>query len=139
MSPDAARVRVLVADDSHQIREALCQLIDDDDGLELVGQAVDATTAVELARTARPDVVVLDGRMPGGGGAAALGALSAEQPDVAVIVLSAYDDLQSRIDLAGADRFVSKGERVDLIALIREVVSGQRGGGRSGSAPVGPS
>ncbi len=118
-----ARWRVLVADDSQSVREALCQLIADDPDLELVGEAADAETAIDLARTIRPDVVVLDGRMPGGGGAAALAALGAELPEVRVVVLSAYDDAQSRIELAGADRFVSKGERVDLIDVIREVVS----------------
>lgn len=116
------RVRVLLADDDPHIREALSELINDEPGLELVGTAADAEEAVELFRVSLPDVVVLDNKMPAGGGAAALAGIKAIRPETHVVVLSAYDDDASRQTLSAAARYVVKGSAVDLLATIKELV-----------------
>lgn len=116
------RVRVLLADDDPHIREALSELINDEPGLELVGTAADAEEAVELFRVSLPDVVVLDNKMPAGGGAAALAGIKAIRPETHVVVLSAYDDDASRQTLSAAARYVVKGSAVDLLTTIKELV-----------------
>ncbi len=63
MSP----VRVLIADDDEIFRDALADFIRDEESMELVGEAADATGAVALARELEPDVAVVDVKMPGGG------------------------------------------------------------------------
>ena len=60
--------RILIADDDANIREALRELLECEDGLAVVGVAEDAVQAVELAARERPDVAILDVKMPGGGG-----------------------------------------------------------------------
>ena len=62
------RIRVLVADDEPAVRAALAELIETEDTLELVGTAKDAQEAIELAIRERPDVALLDVKMPAGGG-----------------------------------------------------------------------
>jgi DNA-binding NarL/FixJ family response regulator len=101
--------RVVIADDDAMVRDALADLIRDEARLDLVGVAADADELVaEIARL-KPEIVVLDGRMPGGGGAAALVQIREHWPDTIVVAMSAYDDDKARTELAGADAYVVKG------------------------------
>ncbi len=68
MSADGDPIRVLIADDEPQVREALGELVRGDPSLELVGKVGDASRAVDLAGAIQPDVVIVDVRMPEGGG-----------------------------------------------------------------------
>src|SRR5207247_4822139 len=67
----AVSIRVLVAEDAPVVLRALAALISADPALELVGTAEDAVEAIELARATRPDVAIVDVKMPGGGGSRA--------------------------------------------------------------------
>ncbi len=85
----AVSIRVLVAEDAPVMRTALAALISADPALELVGMAEDAVEAIELARATRPDVAVVDVKMPGGGGSRATREILWHSPETRVLALSA--------------------------------------------------
>jgi len=104
-------IGVLIADDEPVVRGALASLIDSYPSLELVAVASDATEAIHLARRHRPDVAVLDVKMPGGGGARAARRILASSPQTRVVALSAYADRDTVLEMikAGASGYVVKG------------------------------
>jgi DNA-binding NarL/FixJ family response regulator len=114
--------RVLIADDQPHVRAALADLVASDDRMELIGVAADAEEAIEMCTVLRPDVAVLDVKMPGGGGPAAAQGILGVSPDTVVVALSAHDDQGSRqaMRAAGAADYVLKGGDVDdLLVAIR--------------------
>jgi DNA-binding NarL/FixJ family response regulator len=106
-----ANLRVLLADDEPAIRSALRELIEREEELEVVGVASDADEAIELAMRAKPDVAVLDVRMPGGGGPRAAAEIKRLSPSTATIAFSAYQDRTSVLSMldAGAIGYLVKG------------------------------
>ncbi|MGI5130710.1 response regulator [Pseudonocardia sp. CA-107938] len=85
-------VRVLLVDDQALFREALAMLLDVADGVQVVGEAGDGAEALTRAAELRPDVVLMDLRMPVLDGIAATRRLRVEQPDVRVLALTTFDD-----------------------------------------------
>ncbi len=83
-------LRVIVADDDMAIRSLLVALIEEDPGLELVGEAEDAEEAITLTLAERPDVAVLDWWMPEGGGPRAAREISTGSPDTKIVAFSAF-------------------------------------------------
>jgi diguanylate cyclase (GGDEF)-like protein len=113
-------IRLLIADDDPMIRLTTSALIDRADGLELVGQAEDADEAIDLAARRRPDVVLLDFNMPGGGGVRAATLIREDNPDIKLVALSADDSAGAQYDMtrAGAVGFVHKGAGDDEIVRV---------------------
>jgi diguanylate cyclase (GGDEF)-like protein len=113
-------IRLLVADDDPAIRLVLSALIGRHADLELVGEAEDAQQAIELAARRRPDVVVLDFDMPGGGGVAAAIAIREANPATRVVALSADGSPGAQYDMsrAGAVGYVVKGAPEDEILRV---------------------
>jgi DNA-binding NarL/FixJ family response regulator len=103
-------VRVLVADDQTVVREGLVALLDLLPGIEVVGQAVDGPDVLAQVAQARPDVVLLDLRMPGMDGVATTAALAAGYPGIAVVILTSYADDASVLAAlaAGARGYLTK-------------------------------
>jgi DNA-binding NarL/FixJ family response regulator len=121
-------VRVVVADDQRAVREALATVLDVVPGIEVVGQAADGEEAVALTLQFRPDVVLMDLRMPGVDGVAATAQLAAEAPTVKVVVLTTFADDTSIIGAlqAGAIGYLTKDAGRDQIALaVRSAAAGQ--------------
>jgi DNA-binding NarL/FixJ family response regulator/EAL domain-containing protein (putative c-di-GMP-specific phosphodiesterase class I) len=117
-----ARARVLIADDDEAIRAAMRDLIEHEPELELAGAAQDADEAIELAMRLRPDVAVLDVRMPGGGGPRAAAEIRRLSPTTATLAFSAYQDRTSVLAMldAGAVGYLVKGApNVEITATIR--------------------
>ncbi len=122
-------IRVLVADDQALIRAGFRVLIDSADDLEVVGEASDGAEAIELARTTRADVVIMDIRMPGLDGLAATRAITADDAlaGVKVIVLTTFEIDAYVVEAirAGASGFLGKGVGpAELLAAIRVVAAG---------------
>jgi DNA-binding NarL/FixJ family response regulator len=121
-------IRVLVADDQATVRDGLVTLLGLAEGIEVVGAAADGAEAVLLAERTRPDVVLMDLRMPRLDGAEATARIVAATPETAVLVLTTYADDAS---LAGALRAGARGYltkdagRAELAAAVRSVASGQ--------------
>ena len=120
-------VRVLVADDFPLVREAQAAALARHPDIEVVGAASDGLEAVEMARELRPDVVVLDLKMPRMSGLVALKRLHAEVPDTRVLLLTASDEPNIVVDAvsAGAAGFLSK--RVSGDELSTSVLAIHRG------------
>jgi PAS domain S-box-containing protein len=122
------QIRVLVADDEQNIREALSALIDGEEGFELVGAAPDVATATALAEREKPDVALVDVKMPEGGGPVATRAINEVSPETRVIALSAYDDRATVLDMlrAGASGYLVKGtSSSEILEAVRRAVRGQ--------------
>jgi DNA-binding NarL/FixJ family response regulator len=122
-------IRVVLADDQALLRETFRILIDSNADLEVVGEAADGREAVQLARVHRPDVVVMDIRMPGMDGLAATTAICAD-PDlggIRILILTTFelDDYVAKAIRAGASGFLGKDVGAgDLLAGIRTVAAG---------------
>jgi DNA-binding NarL/FixJ family response regulator len=120
-------IRVAVADDHTLVREGLRALLATVDGLELVAAVPGAREAVRTAVTDRPDVLVLDINMPDGSGIDVARELRRVAPDVAVLMLTMYDDDDSVFAAmrAGAMGYVLKGaDPEDVVRAIEAVASG---------------
>jgi DNA-binding NarL/FixJ family response regulator len=140
-------VRVLLADDHPVVRNGIKGMLAPDPGLEVVGEASNGTEAVALARRLRPDVVLMDLRMPELDGATATAEIRAERPDTQVLVLTTYDtdaDIVRAIDagaigyllkhvpheeLTRAVRAAARGESVLAPAVAQRIMSRVRGPG----------
>ncbi|MFE6866277.1 response regulator [Kitasatospora sp. NPDC057692] len=120
-------VRVLLVDDELLLRLAFGMILRAEPDMEPVGEAADGAAAVELARRLRPDVVLMDVRMPGTDGIEATRRLLREVPGTRVLVLTTFDlDAYAFEALrAGASGFLLKNSRPqELLAAIRDVARG---------------
>jgi DNA-binding NarL/FixJ family response regulator len=108
-SPEADAPRVLLVDDAPAIRNALRGVLEDA-GVEVVGEAPDGIEGVALAGSLRPDVVLMDLRMPSSDGFEATARIVERFPGVQVVVLSAYETEESAaaVRAAGAYAFLPK-------------------------------
>jgi DNA-binding NarL/FixJ family response regulator len=118
------KLKVFICDDSATVRERLVIMALDLPAVNLVGQADDAPGCMDAIRKARPDVVILDIRMPGGNGMDVLRQLKEENPAPKVIMLTnfAYAQYRRRCEEAGADFFLDKSTEFDQIPLALEQV-----------------
>ena len=125
-----APLRVLLVDDQRLVRTGLAMILDAEDDIEIVGEAGDGDAAVELARSRRPDVVLMDIRMPGTDGIEAtrrLAGADAVDP-VKVLILTTFDadELVYAALRAGASGFLLKDTPApDLVQAVRVVADGQ--------------
>ena len=123
-----AKIRVLVADDHPAFRAGLQLMLADAADLEVVGLAENGDQAVELAEPLRPDVVVMDLRMPGLDGIGATRRLLELDPAVGVVVLTMFEDDDSVFAAmrAGARGYLLKGaEQDEILRAIRAVAAGE--------------
>jgi DNA-binding NarL/FixJ family response regulator len=120
-------IKVLIADDQALVRSGFRMILEARDDLVVVGEASDGEQAVRLAAQTRPDVVLMDVRMPGTGGVAATAQLTGTADAPKVIILTTYDleePLYATLR-AGASGFLLKDVRpADLVEAIRVVARG---------------
>jgi NarL family two-component system response regulator YdfI len=122
------KVRVVVADDHLVVRDGIRFILEATADLELVGEAVDGAALLEVVPEKHPDVVLLDLRMPGMDGLNALEHLRRDWPDLAVVILTTYneDDLMRRGLQAGARGYLLKDTtRETLLNTIRAASRGE--------------
>ncbi|WP_420311782.1 response regulator [Streptomyces sp. YS-B37] len=123
-------VRVLLADDQTLVRAAFAMLVESAPDMEVVGQAATGREAVELARTTRADLVLMDIRMPDLDGIEATRLIAADEDlaGVRILVLTTYDTDENVVDAlrAGASGFLVKDTRsAELLDAIRTVAAGE--------------
>jgi two-component system NarL family response regulator len=128
LDPAREPVRVLVVDDQELFRRGLTMVIGALDGIDLVGEAGDGRTALELAVRTDPDVVLLDVRMPGFSGIETCAELKAIMPSVRIVMLTASDEEADLFDAvkSGASGYLLKDASIDDVAsAVRLVADGQ--------------
>lgn len=120
-------LRIVVADDQASVREGLVAMLGMLPGIEVVASAADGEQAVEAVAAHRPDAILLDLRMPVLDGAEATRRLTRQHPDVAVVVLTTYDDDASVLAAlrAGARSYITKdASRDDIARALRSAAAG---------------
>jgi len=120
-------IRVIVADDHPIVRSGIVGLLALDPGLDVVGEASDGAEAVALAARVRPDVVLMDLRMPGVSGIEATARIVAEHPAVRVLVLTTYetdDDILGAIEAGASGYLLKAAPQEEIVAGIRAVAEG---------------
>ena len=126
--PASKPIRVLIADDQSLVRRGLVAILNMEDGIRVVGEAANGLQAIEMWRKLKPDVVLMDLRMPELGGLDALRKMHVEDPTVAVIVLTTFDhdeDVYSCLR-AGAKSYLLKDvQPEELFRCIRAVKAGE--------------
>jgi two-component system, NarL family, response regulator DevR len=122
------RIRIVLCDDHELVRRGLRSLLHGVPGYEVVGEAGDAQEAIDAVDTLRPDVVVMDVRLPTRSGIEACRDIRSAHPDTRVLMLTSYADDEALFSsiMAGASGFVLKQVRgADLVGAIREVAAGR--------------
>ena len=125
---DRHRIRVMAVDDHPIFRQGLAAILNNDDALELIAEADTGEEAVALYREHRPDVTLMDLRLPGMNGVEAIIAIRQEYPDARIVVLTteAGDALFQRALAAGAKGYVLKGMSMsELLTIISAVHRGK--------------
>ncbi|KRW58107.1 response regulator transcription factor GacA [Pseudomonas sp. TTU2014-080ASC] len=122
-------IRVLVVDDHDLVRTGIARMLGDIDGLQVVGEASSGEESLKKARELKPDVVLMDIKMPGIGGLEATRKLIRSYPDIRIIAVTACeeDPFPTRLLQAGAAGYLTKGAALDeMVQAVRMVFAGQR-------------
>ena len=122
-APGPGPIRVLIADDQRVVRDGLAMLVALIDDVEVVGTACDGAEAVRLAEAHRPDVVLMDLRMPGTDGIAATADLRQRLPATRVLVLTTYADqdaIMPALQKAKAVQLAASRIRFESVMLPRQ-------------------
>ena len=127
MSTAPSPIRVLIAEDQHIVREGLALILSQDTGVEVVGQAANGREAVTLFERHRPDVVLLDLRMPVLDGVGATQVMVARDADARILILTTFDgdgDIHRALT-AGAKGYLLKDASAEmLLDAIRQIAAG---------------
>lgn len=122
-------IKVLVVDDHELVRTGIARMLDDQEGIRVVGQADSGEQAVQMARDLSPDVVLMDIKMPGIGGLEATRRMLRQDDGLRVIAVTVCEEepFPSRLMQAGAAGYLTKGADMDeMVRAIKVVNSGQR-------------
>ena len=122
-------IRVLVVDDHDLVRTGITRMLADIEGLQVVGQAESGEESLIKARELKPDVVLMDVKMPGIGGLEATRKMMRSHPDIKVVAVTVCeeDPFPTRLLQAGAAGYMTKGAGLaEMVQAIRLVFAGQR-------------
>ena len=122
-------ISVLVVDDHELVRSGITRMLADNPDIEVIGEAASGEDAIETVRANRPDIVLMDIRMPGIGGLEATRKILRLDDSIRVIVVTACadDPYPTRVMQAGATAYITKGADIDeMVRAIRKAHAGQR-------------
>ena len=123
------KIRVLLADDHMVVRMGIASVLTFAGGMEVVGEAETGLAAVKLAHELKPDVVLMDLKMPGLGGAEATAQIHAQDPEVKVLILTSFAasvDIKKAMDAGASGALEKNSSRTEIIDAIHGVASGQQ-------------
>src|SRR3954452_13690254 len=121
-------VRVFLLDDHEVVRRGVAALLSSESDIEIVGEAGSAEQALARIPAARPDVAVLDVRLPDGDGVSVCREVRSRMPEVACLMLTSFSDEEALFDavMAGASGYVLKQiHGTDLVSAVRTVAAGE--------------
>ena len=128
-TPEPGTIRVLIADDQRVVREGLSMLVGLIDDVQVVGTACDGAEAIQLAEDRRPDVVLMDLRMPEMNGIEATRIIRGEAPETKIIALTSYDgdqDIYRAIEAGVRGYILKEMVHTEVLRAIRTVHAGKR-------------
>jgi DNA-binding NarL/FixJ family response regulator len=123
-----AKIRVLLADDHALVRRGFRRILEDDEAIEVVGEAANGDEAIALTKSLNPDVVVMDVAMPGTNGLAATKRILAESPRVAVLMLSMHAEetlVRQSLDTGARGYILKNALDLDLAGAVKRVAAGE--------------
>ena len=123
------KIRILLADDHMVVRMGIASVLTFAGGMEVVGEAETGLAAVKLAHELKPDVVLMDLKMPGLGGAEATAQIHAQDPEVKVLILTSFAasvDIKKAMDAGASGALEKNSSRTEIIDAIHGVASGQQ-------------
>ena len=126
--PSTDKIRVFLLDDHEIVRRGLKELLESEGDIEVIGESSLAQEAARRIPALRPDVAVLDGRLPDGSGIDVCRTVRSTHPEIAALILTSYDDDEALFSaiMAGAAGYVLKQVRGnDLLETVRRVAAGQ--------------
>jgi signal transduction histidine kinase len=121
-------IRVMIAEDEPAVRDAMADLVSSDPTMDVVGTAGDADEAIAVAKVQKPDVALIDVKMPAGGGPRATREIRRESPQTQIVALSAYEDRRTVLEMlrAGVVGYLVKGTSAEeILYTIRRSMRGQ--------------
>jgi DNA-binding NarL/FixJ family response regulator len=121
-------VRVLLVDDHPVVREGLRGMIDAEPDLTVVGEAGSGAEAIAVATALRPDVILMDLRMPDVDGVSATGRILATQPDIRIVVVTTYEtdaDILRAVEAGAAGYLLKDASRAELAGAVRDAAAGK--------------
>ncbi len=124
----ARPARILIADDHAFVRESLRDALEDEAGLEVVGEASDGQEALELCRDLEPDLVLMDVRMPRMDGLQATHAIKQELPETSILIVTMHEDpdyLYEALKAGAAGYVLKESARSEVLTAIRQVLDGE--------------
>lgn len=118
------KIKVLVADDHLLVREGICKLLELDEKIEVVGEAIDGEDAVTKARKLNPDLIIMDLNMPKLTGIQASEQIKTLFPEIKIIILTIHDDEEYIFEVlkAGAEGYLQKDVSVDELRTALQMV-----------------
>ena len=119
---------MLLADDHSLVRRGFRRLLEDDEAIEVVGEAANGDEAIAMTRRLKPDVVVMDVAMPGTNGLAATKQIVADDPGVAVLMLSMHSEetlVRQALDHGARGYILKNAIDLDLAAAVKKVAAGE--------------
>jgi DNA-binding NarL/FixJ family response regulator len=122
------KITVLLADDHALVRRGFRRMLEDDDAIQVVGEAANGDEAIALARTLKPAVVVMDVAMPGTNGLAATKTILADNPTIAVLMLSMHSEetlVRQSMDTGARGYILKNALDLDLAGAVKKVAAGE--------------
>ena len=124
-----AKITVLLADDHSLVRRGFRRMLEDDEAIEVVGEAADGDEAIEMTGRLHPAVVVMDVAMPGTNGLAATKKIVADNPGIAVLMLSMHSEetlVRQALDNGARGYVLKNAIDLDLAAAVKKVAAGEQ-------------
>ncbi len=124
-----ARIRVLLADDHSLVRRGFRRILEDDEATEVVGEAANGDEAIAMAKSLKPAVVVMDVAMPGTNGLAATKTIVADDPGVAILMLSMHSEetlVRQALDSGARGYILKNAIDLDLAGAVKRVAAGEQ-------------
>lgn len=124
-----SKISVIIADDHAIVREGICQLLESEDYIEIVGEASDGKEAIELVRAKSPDILIMDISMPNMTGTEALGALVKEGVSTKVLMLSMFDKEEyvlKAVELGAYGYLMKDTSKDKFIKAVNNIYNGQK-------------
>ena len=123
------KITVLLADDHSLVRRGFRRILEDDDAIEVVGEAANGEEAIEMTKRLHPAVVVMDVAMPGTNGLAATKHIVAANPKIAVLMLSMHSEetlVRQALDHGARGYVLKNAIDLDLAAAVKKVAAGEK-------------